>query len=94
MVLLTLASGQFLMTLDSSVMNVAIATVRDIRTPCPRRNLPPEGSPGRVRLAKLVNRRRDGADAGDRRTADAGIVTIPLLLAGLGIGALASDWTR
>ena len=27
LVLLTLASGQFLMTLDSSVMNVAIATV-------------------------------------------------------------------
>ena len=26
-VLLTLAAGQFLMTLDSSVMNVAIATV-------------------------------------------------------------------
>jgi hypothetical protein len=26
-VLLTLASGQFLMTLDSSVMNVSIATV-------------------------------------------------------------------
>src|SRR5262245_54637083 len=29
MVLLTLASGQFLMTLDSSVMNVSIATVAD-----------------------------------------------------------------
>jgi hypothetical protein len=28
-VLLTLASGQFLMTLDSSVMNVAIATVAE-----------------------------------------------------------------
>ena len=27
LVLLTLASGQFLMTLDSSVMNVSIATV-------------------------------------------------------------------
>ena len=32
-VLLTLASGQFLMTLDSSVMNVAIATVaKDVGT--------------------------------------------------------------
>src|SRR6201986_233611 len=32
-VLLTLASGQFLMTLDSSVMNVSIATVaRDVGT--------------------------------------------------------------
>ena len=29
LVLLTLASGQFLMTLDSSVMNVSIATVAD-----------------------------------------------------------------
>lgn len=29
LVLLTLASGQFLMALDSSVMNVAIATVAD-----------------------------------------------------------------
>jgi hypothetical protein len=28
-VLLTLASGQFLMTLDSSVMNVSIATVAE-----------------------------------------------------------------
>jgi len=33
LVLVTLASGQFLMTLDSSVMNVAIATVaRDVGT--------------------------------------------------------------
>src|SRR6185369_6136840 len=33
LVLLTLASGQFLMTLDSSVMNVAIATVaKDVGT--------------------------------------------------------------
>jgi hypothetical protein len=33
LVLLTLASGQFLMTLDSSVMNVSIATVaRDVGT--------------------------------------------------------------
>ena len=33
MVLLTLAAGQFLMTLDSSVMNVAIATVaKDVGT--------------------------------------------------------------
>ena len=32
-VLLTLASGQFLMTLDSSVMNVSIATVaKDVGT--------------------------------------------------------------
>ena len=32
LVLLTLASGQFLMTLDSSVMNVSIATVaKDVR---------------------------------------------------------------
>src|SRR5205823_7944712 len=32
-VLVTLAAGQFLMTLDSSVMNVSIATVaRDVRT--------------------------------------------------------------
>jgi len=32
-VLLTLAAGQFLMTLDSSVMNVAIATVaKDVGT--------------------------------------------------------------
>jgi hypothetical protein len=29
LVLLTLASAQFLMTLDSSVMNVSIATVAD-----------------------------------------------------------------
>ena len=29
LVLLTLASGQFLMTLDSSVMNVSIATVAE-----------------------------------------------------------------
>jgi hypothetical protein len=33
LVLVTLASGQFLMTLDSSVMNVAIATVaKDVGT--------------------------------------------------------------
>jgi hypothetical protein len=33
LVLLTLAPGQFLMTLDSSVMNVSIATVaRDVGT--------------------------------------------------------------
>src|SRR6201982_2952510 len=33
MILLTLASGQFLMTLDSSVMNVSIATVaKDVGT--------------------------------------------------------------
>ena len=33
LVLLTLASGQFLMTLDSSVMNVSIATVaKDVGT--------------------------------------------------------------
>ena len=33
MVLLTLAAGQFLMTLDSSVMNVSIATVaKDVGT--------------------------------------------------------------
>jgi hypothetical protein len=33
LVLLTLASGQFLMTLDSSVMNVSIATVaKDLGT--------------------------------------------------------------
>jgi hypothetical protein len=33
MVLLTLAAGQFLMTLDSSVMNVSIATVaKDVDT--------------------------------------------------------------
>src|SRR5262249_10518692 len=33
LVLLTLASGQFVMTLDSSVMNVSIATVaKDVRT--------------------------------------------------------------
>src|SRR4051794_41907986 len=33
MVLLTLAAGQFLMTLDSSVMNVSIATVaKDVNT--------------------------------------------------------------
>ena len=33
LVLLTLASGQFLMTLDSSVMNVSIATVaKDVDT--------------------------------------------------------------
>ena len=33
LVLITLASGQFLMKLDSSVMNVAIATVaKDVRT--------------------------------------------------------------
>jgi len=33
LVLLTLATGQFLMTLDSSVMNVSIATVaKDVRT--------------------------------------------------------------
>jgi MFS family permease len=33
LVLVTLGSGQFLMTLDSSVMNVAIATVaRDVGT--------------------------------------------------------------
>jgi MFS family permease len=33
MVLVTLASGQFLMTLDSSVMNVSIATVgKDVGT--------------------------------------------------------------
>jgi hypothetical protein len=34
-VLLTLVAGQFLMTLDSSVMNVAIATVAALRgLPC------------------------------------------------------------
>ena len=33
MVLLTLAAGQYLMTLDSSVMNVSIATVaKDVGT--------------------------------------------------------------
>jgi hypothetical protein len=33
LVLLTLAAGQFLMTLDSSVMNVSIATVaKDVGT--------------------------------------------------------------
>jgi hypothetical protein len=36
MVLLTLAAGQFLMTLDTSVMNVAIATVaEDVGTDSP-----------------------------------------------------------
>ena len=46
-VLLTLASGQFLMTLDSSVMNVAIATVaKDVGPAGDRRNpaVPPEVS--------------------------------------------------
>ena len=33
MVLITLAAGQFLMTLDSSVMNVAIATVAEESVP-------------------------------------------------------------
>ncbi len=46
-VLLTLASGQFLMTLDSSVMNVAIATVaKDVGPAGDRKNpaVPPEVS--------------------------------------------------
>jgi hypothetical protein len=49
-VLLTLAAGQFLMTLDSSVMNVAIA---ERISPAAQ----PSASPGRGERARLI---RDG----------------------------------
>jgi hypothetical protein len=85
LVLLTLAAGQFLMTLDSSVTLLAAAVG------IPR--LFPDASPRRVVRGGLlamfagiiVLLATIDADA------DAKIVTVPLLLAGLGIGALASQ---
>ena len=108
-VLLTLASAQFLMTLDSSVMNVSIATVAsDVGTtvtgiqtaitfytlvmaslmitggklgqiPRPQACLRHRLCHLRLRVAEL--------DVG----AGPEIVTWPMLLAGLGVGALASQ---
>jgi hypothetical protein len=80
-VLLTLASGQFLMALDSSVMNVSIATVaddlgttvtdRDHSVPCPpyRTTRPPRWAGCSSRAA---SRRVNQAPSPDRPDLNAG----------------------
>jgi hypothetical protein len=61
LLLLTLAAGQFLMTLDTSVMNVAIATVAESPRPCSSQGGFCRAAPNRVTARHRRTRSSRGA---------------------------------